>query len=63
MAAQQGSAEKTSFQQALRTLFGPKGPLFVVTLRPTPHRSLPHRSLLSFADGTAVGYQYAPQTF
>jgi hypothetical protein len=58
MAAQQGSAEKTSFQQALRTLFGPKGPLFVVTLRPTPHRSL-----LRFADGTAVGYQYAPQTF
>jgi len=40
MAAQQGSAEKTSFQQALRTLFGRKGPLFVVTLRPTPHRSL-----------------------
>jgi hypothetical protein len=59
MAAQQGSAEKTSFQQALRTLFGRKGPLFVVvTLRPTPHGSL-----LSFADGTAVGYQYAPQTF
>jgi hypothetical protein len=58
MAAQQGSAEKTSFQQALRTLFGPKGPLFVVTLRPTPHRYL-----LRLADGTAVGYQYAPQTF
>jgi hypothetical protein len=58
MAAQQGSAEKTSFQQALRTLFGRKGPLFVVTLRSTPHGSL-----LSFADGTAVGYQYAPQTF
>jgi len=50
MAAQQGSAEKTSFQQALRTLFGRKGPLFVVTLRPTPHRSL-----LRFANGTAVG--------
>jgi hypothetical protein len=58
MAAQQGSAEKTSFQQALRTLFGRKGPLFVVTLRPALHQSL-----LKFADGTAVGYQYAPQTF
>jgi hypothetical protein len=58
MAAQQGSAEKTSFQQALRTLFGLKGPLFVVTLRSTPHRSL-----LSFADGQLLVNQYAPQTF
>jgi hypothetical protein len=58
MAAQQGSAEKTSFQQALRTLFGRKGPLFVVTLR---QRRI--GLLLRFADGTAVGYQYAPQTF
>jgi hypothetical protein len=58
MAAQQGSAEKTWFQQALGTLFGRKGPLFVVTLRRTPRRSL-----LSFAEWTAFGYQYAPQSF